>query len=53
MEEIYWITRLDSISNTLITLTVISGIVTAIMTAVWMVCNSLAKNYVEKEFNES
>lgn len=53
MEEIYWITRLDSISNTVITLTVISGIVAAIMTVVWLVCNSLAKNYVEKEFNES
>lgn len=53
MEEIYWITRLDSISNTVVTLTVISGIVAAVMTVIWLVCNSLAKNYVEKEFNES
>lgn len=53
MEEIYWITRLGSISNTLTNVTVISGIVSAVMTAVWMVCNSLAKSCIEEEFNES
>lgn len=53
MEEIYWITRLDSISSVLVALIVISGIITAVMTTVWLVCNSLAENFVKKEFNES
>ena len=52
MEELYWITGLDSISGTILALTIISGIVTAVMTIVWLVCSSLANNYVEKEFNE-
>lgn len=50
MEEIYWITRLDSISETFAIITIISGIVSAVMT---VVCNSLAKCYVEEKYNES
>ncbi len=53
MEEIYWITRLDSISETFAIITIISGIVSAVMTVVWLVCNSLAKCYVEEKYNES
>lgn len=52
MEELYWITRLDSISSTILALTVVSGIVTAIMTVIWLVCNSLANDGAEPEFNE-
>ena len=53
MEEIYWITRLDSISSTLQIITVISGVVSAIMTVIWLVCNSLAKEGGYEEYNES
>lgn len=53
MEEIYWITRLDYISNVLVLLTVASGLVAAAMTVVWLDCNALAKSDVQKELNES
>lgn len=53
MEELYWITRLDSISSTILALTIVSGIVTAIMTVIWLVCSSLANDGTEPEFNES
>ena len=52
MEELYWITRLDSISGTILTLTIISGIVTVVATIIWLVCNSLAAEGVEEDFNE-
>lgn len=53
MEEIYWITRLDSISNVLVLLTIISGLIAAVMTIVWLDYNALAKSGVQKELNES
>lgn len=53
MEELYWITRLDSISSTISTLTIVSGIVTAIMTIIWLICVSLVRDGVKEEFNNS
>lgn len=51
MEELYWITRLDSISGTILTLTIISGIVATVATIIWLVCSSLAAEGVEEDFN--
>lgn len=53
MEELYWITRLDSISETILALTVISGIATATTVVIWLTCSSLAGNGIEIKFNES
>lgn len=53
MEEIYWITRLDSIFNIVLAITIISGLITTAMTITWLVCDSLYNSHVQERFNES
>lgn len=54
MEELYWITRLDYISNTFVGLTVISGLITAVFFIIYVVNLIVGEcGYYESDRNES